>query len=162
MQANVGGYISVGTNDLEAAKKFYDHVFEPIEHKSFKGNDRSYFYYFTNTDTYFAVFTPFDGEPATVGNGSMMGIRFSSPSEVDEVFKRAIEAGGKDDGSPEQKVETFYGGYVRDLDGNKLVFVKWANRRYGNCIFFSFTWLGFISSASCAKSFSRHLFIVSE
>ena len=32
MQANVGGYISVGTNDLEAAKKFYDHVLEPIEH----------------------------------------------------------------------------------------------------------------------------------
>ena len=53
MQANVGGYISVGTNDLEGAKKFYDYVFEPIEHKSFKGNDRSYFYYFANTDTYF-------------------------------------------------------------------------------------------------------------
>ena len=45
-------------------------------------------------------------------------------SFVDEVFKRAIEAGGTDDGSPEQKVETFYGGYVRDLDGNKLVFCK--------------------------------------
>ncbi len=124
MQANVGGYISVGTNDLEGAKKFYDYVFEPIEHKSFKGNDRSYFYYFANTDTYFAVFTPFDGEPASVGNGSMMGIRFSSSSDVDEVFKRAIEAGGTDDGSPEQKVETFYGGYIRDLDGNKLVFCK--------------------------------------
>ena len=51
----------------------------------------------------------------------MTGIRFSSPSDVYEVFRRAIEAGGKDDGSPEQKIETFYGGYVRDLDGNKLV-----------------------------------------
>ena len=47
MAANMGGYISVGTNNLESAKKFYDHVFDKLDKKSFKGNDRSYFYYFT-------------------------------------------------------------------------------------------------------------------
>ena len=39
-------------------------------------------------------------------------------------YQRAIEAGATCDGAPEQKVETFYGGYVRDPDGNKLVFCK--------------------------------------
>ena len=86
-----------------------------------------------------------DGEPASVGNGSMMGIRFSSSSDVDEVFcgrskqkeplMSRTSQGQMTDGSPEQKVETFYGGYVRDLDGNKLVFCKWVNRRAWQLIF---------------------------
>ena len=124
MAENMGGYISVGTNDLESAKKFYDHVFDGLEVKKFKGNDRSYFYFFTRTRTYFAVFTPYDGKPASVGNGSMTGITFDSSDEVDQIYQRAIEAGATCDGAPEQKVETFYGGYVRDPDGNKLVFCK--------------------------------------
>ena len=124
MTVNIGGYISVGTNDLESARKFYDYIFEPFGVKSFKGNDRSYFYKFKETKTHFAIFVPYDGQPATVGNGSMTGITLDSIIEVDEIFKRAIEAGGAEEGSPEQKMETFYGGYVRDLDGNKLVFCK--------------------------------------
>ena len=124
MAANIGGYISVGTNNLESAKKFYDHVFGKLDKKSFKGNDRSYFYYFMSTKTYFAVFSPYDGNAATVGNGSMTGITFDSPEEVDEIYNRAIEAGATCEGAPEQKMEIFYGGYVRDLDGNKLVFCK--------------------------------------
>ncbi|MCH1530785.1 MAG: VOC family protein [Gammaproteobacteria bacterium] len=124
MAANMGGYISVGTNNLESAKKFYDYVFGKLDKKSFKGNDRSYFYYFMSTKTYFAVFSPYDGNAATVGNGSMTGITFDSPEEVDEIYNRAIEAGATCEGAPEQKMETFYGGYVRDLDGNKLVFCQ--------------------------------------
>ncbi|MBQ09640.1 MAG: glyoxalase [Gammaproteobacteria bacterium] len=124
MTANMGGYISVGTNDLESAKKFYDHAFEGLEKKSFKGNDRSYFYFFESTKTYFAVFSPYDGNPASIGNGSMTGITFDSIEEVDDIYNRAIEAGATCEGAPEQKMETFYGGYVRDLDGNKLVFCK--------------------------------------
>ena len=122
MAENMGGYISVGTNDLESAKKFYDSVFDGLDVKKFKGNDRSYFYFFTRTRTYFAVFTPYNGKPATVGNGSMTGITFDSPEEVDQIYKRAIEAGAVCDGAPEQKMETFYGGYDKDLAGNKLVF----------------------------------------
>ena len=61
MTANIGGYISIGTNDLEASSEFYDKLFEPMGIKSFRGNDRSYFYRFEETDTYFAIFVPFDG-----------------------------------------------------------------------------------------------------
>ena len=124
MAANIGGYISIGTNDLEAAREFYDSLFEPMGVKGFRGNDRSYFYRFKEPDTYFAIFIPFDGNKATVGNGSMTGITFDSIEEVDQIYQRAIEAGAIAEGEPEQKMETFYGGYIRDLDGNKLVFCK--------------------------------------
>ncbi len=124
MAVNIGGYITLGTNDLEAAREFYDSLFEPMGVKSFRGNERSYFYWFESSNTFFAVFIPFDGNEATVGNGSMTGITFDSKEEVDEVYKRAIASGGIAEGEPEQKMDTFYGGYVRDLDGNKLVFCK--------------------------------------
>ena len=124
MAANIGGYISIGTNNLEAAREFYDKLFEPMGIKSFRGNDRSYFYRFETTNTYFAVFVPFDGKQATVGNGSMTGITFDSSEEVDQIYQIAIESGAIDEGKPEQKMATFYGWYVRDLDGNKLVFCK--------------------------------------
>ena len=118
MAANIGGYISIGTNDLEAAREFYDKIFEPMGIKSFRGNDRSYFYRFEKTDTYFAIFVPFDGKEATVGNGSMTGITFDSSEEVDQIYQIAIESGAIDEGKPEQKMVSFYGLYVRDLDGN--------------------------------------------
>ena len=124
MAANIGGYISIGTNNLEAAREFYDKLFEPIGVKGFSGNERSYFYKFVKTDTYFAIFVPFDGKEATVGNGSMTGITFDSIEEVDQIYQIAIESGALDEGKPEQKMDTFYGGYIRDLDGNKLVFCK--------------------------------------
>lgn len=124
MAANIGGYISIGTNNLEAAREFYDKLFEQIGVKGFRGNERSYFYKFVKTDTYFAIFVPFDGKEATVGNGSMTGITFDSIEEVDQIYQIAIESGALDEGKPEQKMDTFYGGYIRDLDGNKLVFCK--------------------------------------
>ena len=124
MAAHIGGDISIGTNNLEAAREFYDKLFEPIGVRGFRGNDRSYFYKFEETDTYFAIFVPFDGNEATVGNGSMTGITFDSIEEVDQIYQIAIESGALDEGEPEQKMDTFYGGYIRDLDGNKLVFCK--------------------------------------
>ena len=54
----------------------------------------------------------------------MTGITFDSIEEVDQIYQIAIELGALDEGEPEQKMDTFYGGYIRDLDGNKLVFCK--------------------------------------
>ena len=49
---------------------------------------------------------------------------FDSIEEVDQIYQIAIESGALDEGEPEQKMNTFYGGYISDLDGNKLVFCK--------------------------------------
>jgi len=68
------------------------------------------------------VTKPFDGNPATVGNGNMVAIVLDSNEKVDAFYNKAIELGATDEGKPGPRGEMtgFYAGYFRDLDGNKL------------------------------------------
>jgi len=69
------------------------------------------------------VFKPYDGRPATVGNGVMVGIAVDSRDKVERIHKKALELGGTDEGPVGPRAEGgdgFYAGYFRDLDGNKL------------------------------------------
>ena len=69
------------------------------------------------------IMKPYDGQPATVGNGVMAGIAADSRDQVDQIHKKAIELGGSDEGPPGLRAEGgdgFYAAYFRDLDGNKL------------------------------------------
>ncbi|MDB3880834.1 VOC family protein [Gammaproteobacteria bacterium] len=126
MKGKIAKYVTVGTNDLQRAKAFYDELFSELGVTSFGPNERSFFWTIPGDDTNFAVFLPYDGEEATVGNGSMVGITLETTDDVDALYKKAIELGAKDDGEPGQRVPTFYGCYVRDLDGNKLTFCKFG------------------------------------
>ena len=64
---------------------------------------------------------PYDGNAAAVGNGMMIALKVSSAEEVAALYSRAIELGGTDEGKPGPRGDHgFYGGYFRDLDGNKL------------------------------------------
>ncbi len=67
-----------------------------------------------------SVTYPFDGKPATVGNGVMVALECSSPAQVDRLYAIAMAMGGTDEGKPGSRGEGFYAGYFRDLDGNKL------------------------------------------
>jgi predicted lactoylglutathione lyase len=62
----------------------------------------------------------FDGNPATVGNGVMVAMQMPSKGAVDAFYNKALELGATDEGAPGQRIEGFYAGYFRDLDGNKL------------------------------------------
>ncbi len=66
------------------------------------------------------IVTPFDEKPATAGNGTMVALPAESKEKVDEVHKKALELGAPNEGDPGQRADTFYGGYFRDPDGNKL------------------------------------------
>jgi predicted lactoylglutathione lyase len=70
----------------------------------------------------FAVAKPYDEKEATVGNGNMIALPMDSRDQVDSMYAKAMELGATDEGEPGERTETFYGAYVRDLDGNKLVF----------------------------------------
>jgi predicted lactoylglutathione lyase len=50
----------------------------------------------------------------------MVAILCDSPARVDQVYSKAIELGAKDEGPAGPRGDTFYAGYFRDLDGNKL------------------------------------------
>ena len=118
----IAAYKTLGTNDLEASKTFYDGLFENLDTLSFSPNDRSWFWVLKGEDSMFAVFIPYDGEKATIGNGSMTGFLMNSEEEVDAIYSKAISLGATDEGKPGRRTKNFYGAYVRDLDGNKLVF----------------------------------------
>jgi catechol 2,3-dioxygenase-like lactoylglutathione lyase family enzyme len=119
------GYVTIGTNDLEKAKTFYDAVLAPLGGKrTFANGDRMQFYGSSATPGMIAISKPYDEKPASVGNGSMFGFPATSTEQVDAAHAAALAAGGTCDGPPGQRMPTFYGAYVRDPDGNKLCFFK--------------------------------------
>ncbi|MCW8865458.1 MAG: VOC family protein, partial [Colwellia sp.] len=64
---------------------------------------------------------PFDGEPASNGNGTMVAFTLSSVNKVNEIFSMALKLGASSEGKPgERKDGAYYGAYFRDLDGNKI------------------------------------------
>jgi catechol 2,3-dioxygenase-like lactoylglutathione lyase family enzyme len=64
-------YPVVGTNDLEKARHFYDELFRVLNVERLWSFDRGTCYGAAMTES-FAVMTPYDGKPATAGNGTMV------------------------------------------------------------------------------------------
>jgi len=115
------GYATIGTNDLERAKTFYDALLAPLGGgRTFANGERMQFYGSKETPGMIAISKPYDEQPATAGNGSMFGLPAATKEQVDQAYAAAIAAGGVCDGAPGQRMPTFYGAYVRDLDGNKV------------------------------------------
>lgn len=114
------GYVMLGTNDLPRAKAFYDALLAEIGAKQLMDFGRSVAYGVSMDKPALGVGLPFDGKPATVGNGVMVAIAVDSREKVDRLHRKALELGGKDEGAPGPRFENFYAGYFRDLDGNKL------------------------------------------
>ncbi|ARN73774.1 VOC family protein [Oceanicoccus sagamiensis] len=112
-------YCVFGTNSMEDAIKFYDSLFEKTELKQVLSTDRMTFW--QCEDFAFAIAKPFDGEPASNGNGTMIGLNVGSTEEVKRLYSKAIELGGTCEGEPGQRGPK-YSAYVRDLDKNKIVF----------------------------------------
>lgn len=122
------GYSLLGTNDLERARAFYDALFGVIGVKRMFDGPRVTGWGVNFETPVFGVCTPFDGDAATVGNGSMLALVQPSRAQVDILHAKTLELGGSDEGAPglrgDEGPMAFYGGYVRDLDGNKLCFFK--------------------------------------
>lgn len=117
------GYITIGTNDIEKSAAFYDALFAEMSAGRFMESD-SFIAWSTGPEaTGFCVIKPFNGEPATIGNGVMIALAASSRDQVDALYNKAIELGATSEGAPgERDLGDFYAGYFRDLDGNKLNF----------------------------------------
>ncbi len=114
------GYVTLGTNDFEGAVKFYDELLGMLGGKRFLEMDRLVAWSAGEHSPGIGVCKPHDGDAATVGNGMMVALAVDSPEKVQAVYDKAIELGGSDDGPPGKRFGNFYGGYFRDLDGNKL------------------------------------------
>jgi catechol 2,3-dioxygenase-like lactoylglutathione lyase family enzyme len=114
------GYTCVGTNDLPRATAFYDDLLGLIGAKHFFESDRGIGWGVAPEQPMFCVMKPFDGHPASVGNGAMVALVVKSAAQVDALHVRALALGGRDEGAPGLRGDNFYAAYFRDLDGNKL------------------------------------------
>jgi catechol 2,3-dioxygenase-like lactoylglutathione lyase family enzyme len=114
------GYVTLGTNDLPRAAAFYDALLAEIGARRLWDYDGGIAWGVAMDKPSLALMKPYDGKPATVGNGVMAAIVVDSHEKVDRVYKKAIELGARDEGPAGPRGKTFYAGYFRDPDGNKL------------------------------------------
>lgn len=116
------GYVTLGTNDLPRAAKFYDALLSGIGAKRVMEGDNFIAWGSTPDGSGLGITRPFDGKPATIGNGVMVALSAKDPQQVNALYKKAMELGASDEGPPGLRGGTFYAAYFRDLDGNKLNF----------------------------------------
>jgi predicted lactoylglutathione lyase len=114
------GYVTLGTNDLARAANFYDALFAEIGGKRYMENERLVSWSAGEHTPGIGVIKPYDGKPATIGNGSMVALLVDSQEKVKKIYDKAIAMGGKDEGPPGVRFGNFYAAYFRDPDGNKL------------------------------------------
>ncbi len=118
------GYTTIGTSDMEKACAFYDALLGEIGGSQLMGMDRIKFYGTGGAGAMLAVCIPYDEQAQNCGNGNMVAIDAGDRSAVDKLYAKARELGASDEGEPGERMPTFYGAYVRDLDGNKLCFYE--------------------------------------
>lgn len=115
------GYVTLGTNDIARAAKFYDALLGEMGAR--RTMDFGTFILWGKPgQPSLAVTVPYDKQKATVGNGVMVALAAGSPEKVDALHAKALALGAKDEGAPGPRGQGFYGGYFRDPDGNKLNF----------------------------------------
>ena len=124
-------YIYFGTADLARAARFYDSVMASLGHSRCDVSGEPNFGEVLGWGTYelqglrelaLWVGGPFNGQPATAGNGTMVALAAKSWAQVDEFHAAAVAHGGISDGAPGLRLHynaDFYAAYVRDPDGNK-------------------------------------------
>jgi len=114
------GYVTLGTNDLERAGRFYDQLLGELGASRFMDQDTFIAWSTEPSAPMVSVIKPFDGKAPSVGNGVMVALVVDSRDKVDALHRKALELGGADEGAPGERAPGFYAGYFRDLDGNKL------------------------------------------
>jgi catechol 2,3-dioxygenase-like lactoylglutathione lyase family enzyme len=120
--------ITFGVSDLARACRFYDAIFAVLGFARNTPDDDGWAGWGPDygDGVSFSICKPFNGAPATVGNGTMVTLRASSDDIVRKFHGAALANGGTDEGAPgtrDRYSPSFYVAYVRDPDGNKLACV---------------------------------------
>lgn len=114
------GYVTLGTNDLPRAARFYDAIAAEIGVGRMMEFDTFIAWGAPGGGAGIGLTKPFDGQDACVGNGVMIALEARDRDQVHRLYDIALANGGTDEGPPGPRGETFYAGYFRDPDGNKL------------------------------------------
>lgn len=114
------GYVTLGTSDLARAAVFYDAIAAELDTPRMMEFDGFIAWGKPGGAAGIGLTKPFDGNPASVGNGAMVALEAKDKDQVHRLYDIALANGGTDEGPPGPRGDTFYAGYFRDPDGNKL------------------------------------------
>ena len=122
------GYVTLGTEDMDKARAYFDALFGVIGAKrlmQLSDEEGGFTMYGTAFDKPAVALTrPYNGEEVHCGNGNMIALTFDSKARVDAFHAKALELGGSDEGAPgyrgDPKTMGFYGSYFRDPEGHKF------------------------------------------
>ncbi|KNG92906.1 VOC family protein [Pseudaestuariivita atlantica] len=121
-------YVTVGADDIAAARRFYTAFLHALGYDLDEGPEGLSFALPVPAGERpvspdFYVKPPFDGQAARAGNGTMTAFEAPSQAQVRALHAAALAAGGKDEGAPGFRPDygpRFYVGYLRDPQGNKI------------------------------------------
>ena len=114
------GYVTLGTNDLQRAARFYDAIAAEMGTGRMMEFESFIAWGTPGGGAGIAATKPFDGNAASVGNGTMVAFEAKDHDQVKRIYDIALANGGSDEGAPGARSDNFYAGYFRDPDGNKL------------------------------------------
>jgi catechol 2,3-dioxygenase-like lactoylglutathione lyase family enzyme len=114
------GYVTLGTNDLPRAAKFYDAIAAEMGVGRMMDFETFIAWGAPGGAPGIGLTKPFDGNAASVGNGVMIALEAKDEAQVHKLHEIALAHGGSCEGPPGPRGETFYAAYFRDPDGNKL------------------------------------------
>lgn len=114
-------HVTVGTNDLNKARTFYDNVLATLGYKRITDLGENGSIWGEDAPSFF-VLKPANGEPASVGNGVTVSFEAPSRAAVDAFHAAALAAGSPNEGTPGPRdwAANAYAAYTRDADGNKI------------------------------------------
>jgi catechol 2,3-dioxygenase-like lactoylglutathione lyase family enzyme len=116
-------HVMLGSNDLEASKKFYDAALGALGTAPGAANGDRLFYQ-SPAGAFFAVTKPINGQAATHANGGTVGFAAASPEQVDAWHAAGVANGGtacEDPPGPRDfGAMKLYLAYLRDPAGNKI------------------------------------------
>jgi catechol 2,3-dioxygenase-like lactoylglutathione lyase family enzyme len=114
-------HLSLGTNDVARARRFYEAAFPVIGLHLMQDKETELIY---GASTFLvSLIVPINGHPATAGNGTHVAFAAEDRGMVHRFHAVALANGGTDDGAPGLRPEynaNCYGAFVRDPDGNKI------------------------------------------
>ncbi len=121
-------YVTVGVDDIALAEKFYSSFLPRLGYVLEVAPEGLGYSIPSTSDQQSApadlyVRTPYDGQAASVGNGTMVAFKVQTQAMVRELHAAALAAGGRDEGAPGFRAQYgahFYVGYLRDPQGNKI------------------------------------------
>jgi catechol 2,3-dioxygenase-like lactoylglutathione lyase family enzyme len=114
-------HVTVGTNNLDKARAFYDNVLGEIGLKRLADLGDNGSIWGQDAPSFF-VLKPANGQQATVGNGVTVSFEAPNRASIDAFHTTALSAGGTCEGAAGTRgwAPNAYAAYIRDLDGNKL------------------------------------------